>query len=90
MLINGLRRVHYNFCVIGGGIVGLAAAREPLRRRPGAQAVTADGTHIHHFLFTDTKRMVHVLNAPSPAATAAMPIARVIVSRALCDPEQGA
>jgi L-2-hydroxyglutarate oxidase len=53
-----------------------------------AQAVMADGTLIHDFLFADTERMVHVLNAPSPAATAAMPIARMIVSRSLREPEQ--
>lgn len=50
-----------------------------------AQAVLADGTLVHDFMFADTPRMVHVLNAPSPAATAAMPIASMIVARALRD-----
>jgi L-2-hydroxyglutarate oxidase len=31
--------VEYDFCVVGGGIVGLAAANELLRRRPGASLV---------------------------------------------------
>jgi L-2-hydroxyglutarate oxidase LhgO len=31
--------------------------------------------------------MVHVLNAPSPAATAALPIARFIAARALHEAE---
>ena len=48
-----------------------------------AQAVLADGTLVHDFMFADTPRMVHVLNAPSPAATAALPIAGVIAARAL-------
>ncbi|WP_200952117.1 L-2-hydroxyglutarate oxidase [Rhizobium sp. Root482] len=43
-----------------------------------AQAVTRSGDLIHDFLFLDTARMVHVCNAPSPAATSAIPIARHI------------
>jgi L-2-hydroxyglutarate oxidase len=38
-------------------------------------------------MFADTPRTVHVLNAPSPAATAALPIARVIAARVLGEPE---
>jgi L-2-hydroxyglutarate oxidase len=52
-----------------------------------AQAVLADGTLVHDFMFADTPRMVHVLNAPSPAATASLPIARVIAARALHEVE---
>ena len=48
-----------------------------------AQAVLPDGTLVHDFMFADTPRMVHVLNAPSPAATAALPIAGLIATRAL-------
>jgi L-2-hydroxyglutarate oxidase len=48
-----------------------------------AQAVLPDGTLVHDFMFADTERMVHVLNAPSPAATAAMPIGSMIAARAL-------
>lgn len=48
-----------------------------------AQAVTSDGTLVHDFLFLETDRMLHVGNAPSPAATAAIPIARMIAARAL-------
>jgi len=48
-----------------------------------AQAVLADGTLVHDFMFADTQRMVHVLNAPSPAATAALPIGAMIAERAL-------
>ena len=39
-----------------------------------AQAVRRDGTLIHDFVIAETARMIHVLNSPSPAATAALPI----------------
>jgi len=39
-----------------------------------AQAVTKDGKLVHDFLFEQTKRSLHVCNAPSPAATSAIPI----------------
>ena len=47
-----------------------------------AQAVLRDGTLVHDFLFLQTKRMLHVCNAPSPAATAALPIAQMIADKA--------
>ncbi|MGV9821240.1 L-2-hydroxyglutarate oxidase [Nocardia xishanensis] len=53
-----------------------------LRPRPAgirAQAVLRDGTLVHDFMIERTARSVHVLNAPSPAATSAMPIAEYIV-----------
>jgi L-2-hydroxyglutarate oxidase len=45
-----------------------------------AQAVRRDGTLVHDFVIEQTARMVHVLNSPSPAATAALPIGRRIAS----------
>ena len=39
-----------------------------------AQAVLADGTLVHDFLFAESSRSLHVCNAPSPAATSAIPI----------------
>lgn len=48
-----------------------------------AQAVTRDGTLVHDFLFVETQRTLHVGNAPSPAATAAIPIGRHVVDRLL-------
>ena len=48
-----------------------------------AQAVLRDGTLVHDFLFAQTDRMLHVCNAPSPAATSAVPIARHITDRLL-------
>jgi len=46
-----------------------------------AQAVLRDGTLVHDFLLKETPRMMHVCNAPSPAATSALPIGRMIVER---------
>jgi L-2-hydroxyglutarate oxidase len=48
-----------------------------------AQAVLRDGTLVQDFLFESTPRTLHVCNAPSPAATSAIPIAHEIVSRVL-------
>ncbi|MEU9882496.1 L-2-hydroxyglutarate oxidase [Streptomyces phaeochromogenes] len=48
-----------------------------------AQAVLSDGTLLDDFLIQESPRTVHVLNAPSPAATAALPIGREIAARAL-------
>ncbi len=43
-----------------------------------AQAVKSDGEMIHDFLIEQTARSLHVCNAPSPAATSAIPIGRHI------------
>jgi L-2-hydroxyglutarate oxidase len=48
-----------------------------------AQAVLRDGTLVHDFLFAQTGRTLHVCNAPSPAATSALPIGRMITDRLL-------
>jgi L-2-hydroxyglutarate oxidase len=50
-----------------------------------AQAVRPDGTLLDDFLFVSQGQgpgsVLHVLNAPSPAATAALPIGREILAR---------
>lgn len=43
-----------------------------------AQAVMRDGALVHDFLIRQTARTIHICNAPSPAATSAIPIARHI------------
>ncbi|MFC0497794.1 L-2-hydroxyglutarate oxidase [Streptomyces mutabilis] len=48
-----------------------------------AQAVLADGTLVDDFLIHEGAHAVHVLNAPSPAATASLPIGREVGRRAL-------
>jgi (S)-2-hydroxyglutarate dehydrogenase len=44
-----------------------------------AQAVAPDGTLVDDFRFVARERFLHVLNVPSPAATASLPIGREIV-----------
>ncbi|WP_426409987.1 L-2-hydroxyglutarate oxidase [Bradyrhizobium ganzhouense] len=43
-----------------------------------AQAVMRNGTLVHDFLIRQSARTIHICNAPSPAATSAIPIARHI------------
>jgi L-2-hydroxyglutarate oxidase len=52
-----------------------------------AQAVRRDGTLVEDFLFAQTERMLHVVNAPSPAATSALPIGETIAARVLGEPD---
>jgi L-2-hydroxyglutarate oxidase len=51
----------------------------PYRAGIRAQVVSSDGVAVHDFLIKKTARMLHVINAPSPAATSALPIADIIV-----------
>ncbi len=46
-----------------------------------AQAVLSDGSMVDDFLIEETGRVVNVLNAPSPAATASLNIGKLIVDR---------
>jgi len=46
-----------------------------------AQAVARDGSLVDDFLFVQTERALVVCNAPSPAATSALPIAAHIVNQ---------
>ncbi len=46
-----------------------------------AQAVAPNGSLLDDFVWIDTSRMVHVVNAPSPAATASLAIGKRIVER---------
>ena len=55
----------------------------PYRSGVRAQAVARDGRLIDDFLFLEGRHSLHVCNAPSPAATAAIPIAAHIVQRLL-------
>jgi L-2-hydroxyglutarate oxidase len=48
-----------------------------------AQAMNADGSLVNDFLFADAPRGLHVLNAPSPGATASLAIGTEIATRAL-------
>ncbi len=46
-----------------------------------AQALGDDGTLVDDFFIVEGRRTVHVLNAPSPAATAAIPIGEEVARR---------
>lgn len=61
-----------------------AVQLEDLQAHPAgvrAQAVQADGRLVDDFLIEETARSLHVCNAPSPAATAAIPIGQFISER---------
>jgi L-2-hydroxyglutarate oxidase len=58
-----------------------AADLRPAGSGVRAQAVRPDGTLVDDFLFVSEGPVLHVLNAPSPAATAALPIGRAIAAR---------
>jgi len=47
-----------------------------------AQAVDAEGGLLDDFRFVEGEGMIHVLNAPSPAATASIAIGETIAARA--------
>ncbi len=46
-----------------------------------AQAVRKNGTLVNDFLFAETERSLHVCNAPSPAATSAIPMGSYLVEK---------
>lgn len=48
-----------------------------------AQAVKKDGSLVHDFLFAESRRSLHVCNAPSPAATSAIPIGEFLCQKVL-------
>jgi len=52
---------------------------QPGRSGVRAQAVSPDGTLIDDFVIDQTDRAIHVLNAPSPAATASLAIGQRVV-----------
>lgn len=63
-----------------------AVGADDLERGPmgvRAQAMSADGSLADDFRIEQRGRVVHVLNAPSPAATSAFAIAEVLADRAL-------
>ncbi len=59
-------------------------ASEELQKAPAgvrAQAVARDGALLDDFAFQETPRVLSVINAPSPAATASLAIGRSIVEK---------
>jgi (S)-2-hydroxyglutarate dehydrogenase len=61
-----------------------AMTREDLLPAPAgvrAQALARDGSLVDDFLLVDGERSLHVLNAPSPAATSCLPIGEHLAER---------
>ena len=56
------------------GVTDLVRSKAGVR----AQALESDGTMVDDFAIAQTSRAVHVVNAPSPAATASLEIGRII------------
>lgn len=54
---------------------------EPAPAGVRAQAVTSDGALVDDFVFEQVGRALHILNAPSPAATASLEIGQAIAER---------
>jgi (S)-2-hydroxyglutarate dehydrogenase len=86
---SGLVEIHH--AVSRGSLVRAARrllpdlAEEDVIRGPAgvrAQAVGRDGSLLDDFVLSRTERMLHVRNAPSPAATSALALARVICDSA--------
>ena len=46
-----------------------------------AQALGRDGSLVDDFVVSETERALHVRNAPSPAATSSLALARLIADR---------
>ncbi len=62
---------------------GLKSTADLLPYPPGirAQAVQRDGTLVEDFLFAESNLSFHVCNAPSPAATSAIPIGEYLCEK---------
>jgi L-2-hydroxyglutarate oxidase len=60
-----------------------AADLHPAPAGVRAQALAPDGTLLDDFVVRETPRAVHVLSAPSPAATASLEIGRILAERVL-------
>lgn len=60
-----------------------AADLRPARAGVRAQALRRDGSLVQDFEIVQVQRCVHVLNAPSPAATSALAIGQEVAGRAL-------
>jgi L-2-hydroxyglutarate oxidase len=54
----------------------------PARTGVRAQALEPSGALVDDFRIIETERMIHVLNAPSPAATASISIGQSIAAMA--------
>ncbi|GGF56426.1 L-2-hydroxyglutarate oxidase [Alteromonas lipolytica] len=80
-LYSSLSKAHYAR-LVSRYCPGITAADfQPYRAGIRAQAVDSNGNLIHDFKFIESANALHVGNAPSPAATSALPIADEIIQR---------
>ncbi len=61
--------------------VGVLGVRENVSAGVRAQALSSDGALVDDFVLSETPGALHVRNAPSPAATSSLALAREIVDR---------
>jgi L-2-hydroxyglutarate oxidase len=61
--------------------VGTIGARENVSAGVRAQALGHDGALVDDFVLSETPGALHVRNAPSPAATSSLALAREIADR---------
>jgi (S)-2-hydroxyglutarate dehydrogenase len=85
----GLREMHHavsrrSLARAASAYVPELAARdfEPYFSGVRAQALGRDGSLVDDFVVSETERALHVRNAPSPAATSSLALARLIADRA--------
>jgi len=80
-LYSSLSKTHYAR-LVSRYCPGITAADFlPYRAGIRAQAVDSNGVLVHDFKFVESTHALHVGNAPSPAATSALPIADEIINR---------
>jgi len=86
----GIREIHRSFSkkAFVRGLKKLVPEIEdgdviPIAAGVRAQALKEDGTLVDDFLIVEGKNSLHVLNAPSPAATASIPIGEEIAERVI-------
>lgn len=85
--ISEVRR-SWSLAVFARSLQALVPAIDAADLAPGgagvrAQALDREGRLISDFVFAEHRRALHVLNAPSPAATASLAIGRVVAERLL-------
>jgi L-2-hydroxyglutarate oxidase LhgO len=67
--------------------VGQIGVREGVSAGVRAQALGHDGALVDDFVFSPTPGALHVRNAPSPAATSSLALAREIADRIQASPD---
>jgi L-2-hydroxyglutarate oxidase LhgO len=84
----GLREIHHAMSkrvLVGDGQAYVPELTiDDVERGPAgirAQAVARDGALVDDFVVSQTGRALHVRNAPSPAATASLPLGQLIADR---------